>query len=782
METVLPKRKSHHLQGYDYSQNGAYFITICTHQRRMLFGPNRAPVGADSISARMAVRVFREIIGQYPAVQCRYFVVMPNHFHALVEIERARADMESAPTIISIVQAFKRYSTVEYIRLVKRGQAAPFDKHLWQRSFRDHVIRNEPDYRMIAEYIQSNPAFGTKTAFMRSHPMSLETKRIKELFGYARTLTKEQGVGVMAGRAVGFFKRRFFGKKARYLPSKQTLEAQRADAAARADGWPTISILTPLYNTPPQFLQQFLDSVQAQTAPNWQLVLVDASDGAHPDVGEAVRTRAAQDKRIVYAKIENKGIAANTNEAAKLAAGEYLALADHDDMLAPHAVYCMSKALAESGAAFAYSDEALFEKTPEHPRVGHFKPDYAPEYLMAVNYICHLAVFKKSLFDAVGGERPACDGAQDHDLFLRLIDEMQRRDPAAKPLHIPQVLYYWRVHAASTSGGTAAKPYVEKAAQKAVADHLAATGRQGRVEPGKFPGTCHVVWDIPEPQPLVSILIPNKDHTDDLEKCLHSIYAKTTYENFEVIVIENNSTDPATAAYYKKLPARYDRARVVTYKGSFNFSRINNFGRRYAAGNYLLLLNNDVEVINGDWLTQMVGECSQPGVGLCGAMLYYPDDTIQHAGIITGLGGYAGHSHKYHKRGGSGYMFRLATVQDFSAVTAACLLVRTAVYDELHGLDEEFTVAYNDVDFCLRVRDAGWRIVWTPYAELYHYESKSRGSDENDPAKKARFDAEHERLYAVHGRENILHDPYYSPSLSLDYEDFRESGDLRNLK
>ena len=782
METVLPKRKSHHLQGYDYSQNGAYFITICTHQRRMLFGPNRAPVGADSISARMAARVFREIIGQYPAVQCRYFVVMPNHFHALVEIERARADMESAPTIISIVQAFKRYSTVEYIRLVKRGQAAPLDKHLWQRSFRDHVIRNEPDYRMIAEYIQSNPAFGTKTAFMRSHPMSLETKRIKELFGYARTLTKEQGVGVMAGRAVGFFKRRFFGKRARYLPSKQTLEAQRADAAARADGWPTISILTPLYNTPPQFLQQFLDSVQAQTAPNWQLVLVDASDGAHSDVGETVRTRAAQDKRIVYAKIENKGIAANTNEAAKLAAGEYLALADHDDMLAPHAVYCMSKALAESGAAFAYSDEALFEKTPEHPRVGHFKPDYAPEYLMAVNYICHPAVFKKSLFDAVGGERPACDGAQDHDLFLRLIDEMQRRDPAAKPLHIPQVLYYWRVHAASTSGGTAAKPYVEKAAQKAVADHLAATGRQGRVEPGKFPGTCHVVWDIPEPQPLVSILIPNKDHTDDLEKCLHSIYAKTTYENFEVIVIENNSTDPATAAYYKKLPARYDRARVVTYKGGFNFSRINNFGRRYAAGKYLLLLNNDVEVINGDWLTQMVGECSQPGVGLCGAMLYYPDYTIQHAGIITGLGGYAGHSHKYHKRGGSGYMFRLATVQDFSAVTAACLLVRTAVYDELHGLDEEFTVAYNDVDFCLRVRDAGWRIVWTPYAELYHYESKSRGSDENDPAKKARFDAEHERLYAVHGRENILHDPYYSPSLSLDYEDFRDSGDLRNLK
>ena len=585
--------------------------------------------------------------------------------------------------------------------------------------------------------------------------MSLETKRIKELFGYARTLTKEQGVGVMAARAARFFKRRFFGKKARYLPAKQTLDTQRADAGQNAKNWSAISILTPLYNTPPQFLQQFLDSVQGQTSPNWQLVLVDASDAAHTDVERTVQARAASDPRIVYRRIENKGIAANTNEAAKLATGTYLALADHDDMLAPHAVYCMGKLLAETGA---------------------------PEYLMAVNYICHLAVFKKELFDAVGGERPECDGAQDHDLFLRLIDEMQRRDPAAKPVHIPQVLYYWRVHAASTSGGTGAKPYVEAAARKAVADHLAATGRHGTVEPGKFPGTCHVVWDLPDPEPLVSILIPNKDHTDDLEKCLHSIYAKTTYENFEVIVIENNSTDPATFDYYKRIPERYDNARVVMYRGGFNFSRINNFGRKYAAGKYLLLLNNDIEVIGGDWLTQMAGECAQPGVGICGAMLYYPDDTIQHAGIITGLGGYAGHSHKYHKRGGSGYMFRLATVQDFSAVTAACLLVRTAVYDSVHGLDEEFTVAYNDVDFCLRVRDAGWRIVWTPYAELYHHESKSRGSDENDPAKKARFDAEHDRLYAVHGKENILHDPYYSPSLSLDYEDFRESGDLRHLK
>ena len=609
--------------------------------------------------------------------------------------------------------------------------------------------------------------------------MNLQTKRIKELFGYARTLTREQGLAPMLGRAAGFFRRRLLGKRARYWPSKRALAAQRA---ADTSAFPLISILTPLYNTPEPFLNAFLDSVQAQTSPRWQLVLADASDAAHARVGELAQARAAADPRIVYRKIENKGIAANTNAAAALAAGPYLALADHDDLLAPHAVYEMGRAAAATGAAFLYSDEALFRKTPQRAHVAHFKPDYAPEYLMACNYICHLAVFKKSLYEQAGGERSECDGAQDHDLFLRLIDAMQAADPAAAPVHLPQVLYYWRVHAASTSGGTGAKPYVQQAALRAVADHLAATGRQGSVEPGKFPGTCHVRWTLPDPPPLVSILIPNKDHADDLETCLHSLYAKTFYENFEVIVIENNSTDPATAAYYKKLPERYENCRVVGYTGAFNFSRINNFGRKFAHGKFLLLLNNDIEVIGGGWLGELVAEASQPGVAACGAMLYYPDDTIQHAGIITGLGGYAGHSHKYHRRGSSGYLFRLATVQDFSACTAACLLVRTAAWDAAHGMDEAFTVAFNDVDFCLRLREAGWRIVWTPYAELYHHESKSRGSDEDDPEKKRRFAGEQARLYERHGRETILRDPYYNPNLSLDYEDFRESGDLRALK
>ena len=615
--------------------------------------------------------------------------------------------------------------------------------------------------------------------------MNVRLKRAKELAGYAVQLTKDEGLGTMLARGAGFVKRRCFGKKARYLPTKKVLEAQRAELAGQtADscGLPTISILTPLYNTPEPYLREFLDSFVDQTAPNGQLCLADASDAEHDAVKRIVEEYQAKNQRIVYKKIENKGIAANTNAAASLATGDYLALADHDDILAPHAMYTMGKAilqLRERGEpdGFLYSDEALFSKSIQRPIVAHFKPDYAPDYLLCCNYICHLAVFQKALWDAVGGERPECDGSQDHDLFLRLIERV------GGAAHVPQVLYYWRVHAGSTSGGTEAKPYVAAAAKKALADHLARTGRTGTVEDGLFPSTYRVKWDI-EGDPKVSILIPNKDHTDDLEKCLQSIWKKTTWDNYEIIVIENNSTDPATFAYYEKAKRRYDGLKVVTYpEKGFNFSGINNFGRKAAAGDYLLLLNNDVEVRNGDWLTELLRQCAHKGgAAICGAMLYYPDETLQHAGVITGLGGYAGHSHKYKQKGGSGYLFRIATVQDFSAVTGACLLVKASVYDGVGGLDEQFAVAFNDVDFCLRVRDAGYRIAWTPYAELTHYESKSRGGDEKDPAKAARFAAEQQRLYTIHGKENILDDPYYNPNLTRDREDFSESDDLRGLK
>ena len=615
--------------------------------------------------------------------------------------------------------------------------------------------------------------------------MNLRVKRAKELVGYAVQLTKDEGLGTMLTRGAGFVKRRCFGKRARYLPSKKVLEAQRAEMSGKTAencGLPTISILTPLYNTPEKYLREFLKSFVNQTAPNGQLCLADASDDAHAYVADIVKEYAGKCGRIAYKKIANAGIASNTNAAAQLAQGEYLALADHDDILAPHAMYEMGKAvllLREQGSpdGFIYSDEALFAKNIRRPIAAHFKPDYSPDYLLCCNYICHLAVFRRDLFEQIGGERAECDGSQDHDLFLRLIEKV------GGAAHIPQVLYYWRVHAGSTSGGTEAKPYVAAAAKKAVADHLSRTGRTGTVEDGLFPSTYRVKWDIAG-DPKVSILIPNKDHIDDLEKCLYSIWKKTEWDNFEVIVIENNSVEKATFDYYKKAEQRYDGLKVVKYpQKGFNFSAINNFGRKYATGQYLLLLNNDVEVLNGDWLTELVRQCAHKGgAAMCGAMLYYPDDTLQHAGVITGLGGYAGHSHKYKKRGGSGYMFRAASVQDFSAVTGACLLVDAAAWDEVGGLDEEFAVAFNDVDFCLRVRDAGHRIVWTPYAELYHYESKSRGGDEKDPAKAARFAGEQQRLYSIHGKANILDDPYYNPNLTRDREDFSESDDLRMLK
>ncbi len=614
--------------------------------------------------------------------------------------------------------------------------------------------------------------------------MNLKIKRIKELFGYAITLTKEIGFTGMFCRGMAFIRRRFFGKKAPYLPTKAVLEAQRQEAKQWQNTTkPVISILTPLYNTQPDMLREFLNSLQTQTAPNWQACLADASDTAHTAVGQIVAEYVAKDKRFTYVKIQNDGIAQNTNAAAKLATGEYLALADHDDILAPHAIYAVTKAIEtqrNNGAndEFFYSDEALFTKNIERPIVGHFKPDYAQDYLLACNYICHLAVFKKSIFEKIGGERKICDGSQDFDLFLRILEHTKTA------VHIPQVLYYWRVHEASTSGGVGAKPYVATAAKTALSEYVANKGQKAEICDGLFPSTYRVKWAI-DGEPKVSMLIPNKDHIDDLKLCIESIYSETTWKNFEIIVIENNSTEKTTFAYYDEIQKTYANCKVVYYEGGFNFSAINNFGRKSATGDYLLLLNNDVEIKNGDgeWLEEMLRQCARKdGAAICGAMLYYPDDTMQHAGIITGLGGYAGHSHKYGKKGGSGYMFRAATVQNFSAVTAACLLVKATVYDEMNGLDEKFTVAFNDVDFCLRVRNAGYKIIWTPYAKLTHYESKSRGGDDKDAAKKARFNGEQARLYEVHTRESILNDPFYNPSLTKDREDFSQSDDLRNLK
>lgn len=592
----------------------------------------------------------------------------------------------------------------------------------------------------------------------------LKIKRFKELVALFFTYVKEEGLSGTVKRAVGFFQRRMKAKKGRFLPPKEALEQQK-NFVPKAEN-KTISVVTALYNTDKKFLKEYIDSFLNQSYQYGQLVLADASDDAHAYVGEYVQGLASD--KIVYTKLaENLGIAGNTNAAVALATGDYICLCDHDDILSADALYQMAKKIDEEQPDFIYSDEALFEDDFTNPIVAHFKPDFSYYYLTNCNYICHLACLKKQIFTDLGGLKKEYDGAQDHDLFLK-VSEI----PDVKICHIPKVLYYWRVHAQSTSGGVGAKPYVTQNAIRAIDAHLSRTGVQGKAVEGMFGSTYKIDYAITG-SPLVSIIIPNKDQVPVLKKCIDTLYSLTEYTNFEVLVVENNSTDTRTFDYYKQLEEQHDNLKVLYYQGGFNFSRINNFAARQAKGDMLLLLNNDIEIIDGKWLGEMVSLAQQKNVGIVGAMLYYPDDRVQHAGVITGLGGYAGHSHKYHPRGRSGYMFRLSCVQNLSCVTAACLLVNKAVYDEMEGLDEEFTVAFNDVDFCLRVRNAGYQVLFTPYAQLYHHESISRGQDTKGE-KRQRFEGERARLKGRFG-DSLLHDPFYNPNLTLDMEDFSES-------
>lgn len=595
--------------------------------------------------------------------------------------------------------------------------------------------------------------------------MILKIRRIQELFLLFIEYIKTEGLLGTLKRAAGFFRRRMRAKKGRFLPPKDALERQKHyKCAAVKDG--VISVVTPLYNTDRKHLQQYVESFLNQSYQYGQLCLADASDESHGYVGEYINSLDSD--KIKYVKLDkNYGIATNQQKAVELADGEYICLCDHDDVLSPDALYQAAKAIEETNADFIYSDEALFDTDWTNPIVAHFKPDYSYYYLTNCNYICHLACIRKSVYNAVGGLDDRYNGAQDHDLFLK-ISEID----GVKIHHIPKVLYYWRVHAQSTSGGIEAKPYVTQNAISALDAHLKRRGIAGKARQGIFPSTYKIDYELTS-QPLVSIIIPNKDHIDDLDKCLTSLYQKTEYKNFEVIIAENNSTEQSTFEYYNKVEKEHDNLHIVYYKGGFNFSAINNFAIKQAKGEMYLMLNNDIEIINGQWLGEMVSLAIQDNVGIVGAMLYYPDDTVQHAGVITGLGGFAGHSHKYHPRGRGGYMFRLACVQNLSCVTAACLLVTKEAYDKAEGLDEEFTVAFNDVDFCLRIRDMGYQILFTPYAMAYHHESKSRGNDKKGE-KKERFEGERRRLQDRHGA-TLLRDPFYNPNLTLDMEDFSES-------
>ena len=521
------------------------------------------------------------------------------------------------------------------------------------------------------------------------------------------------------------------------------------------------SLVVPLYKTDKYLLKALVDSVLAQTYSNWELCLSDGS-GADSPIRSILEEYQKKDPRIKVVFNEKQlQISDNTNAAIGIATGNYIAFADHDDTLAEEAFYQMAKEISQHPEAdLIYSDEDIIDIRGNR-LFPHFKPDFNPDYLCCVNYICHLVVVKRTLLDRTGLLRPEYDGSQDFDFLLRCTEHTD----SEKIRHIPKILYHWRSHEGSTAGNPDDKPYAVIAGEKALAGHYERMGIKAEVE---YTG-CPVVFRtrfVIEGDPKVSILIPNKDHTEDLNKCVTSILERSTWKNIQIIVIENNSEKEETFHYYEELEKRYSQAKVVTWDGPFNYSAINNFGAKYADGDYFLLLNNDTEVITPEWLENIMGYCQREDVGIVGAKLLYPDNTVQHAGVVVGIAGFAGHILTGYDRYATGYLWRLATTQDESAVTGACLMVKRSVFEELHGLDESFAVGLNDIDFCLRARALGKLVVFTPEACLYHYESESRGL-ENTPEKKARLQKEVDHFRERYRDFLKKGDPYYNPNLSI---------------
>ena len=524
----------------------------------------------------------------------------------------------------------------------------------------------------------------------------------------------------------------------------------------------TISVLVPAYRTPEVFLRQMIESVLNQTYPHLELCIADGS-GENISVEKVVKEYQAKDQRVRYQRLEkNEGIAGNTNAAIRMATGDYLALFDHDDLLAPNALFEVASTIEKDKADVVYTDEDKVTSDLKEHFQPHFKPDFNPDLLCSNNYICHLFVVKRSLALKLGGQDPAYDGAQDYDFIFRCTEE------AEKIVHIAKILYHWRVHQASTADNPTSKMYAFDAGKRAIEAHLQRIGAKAEVSHTKDLGFYRVKYQV-QGNPKVSIVIPNKDEKETLKKCLESIWQKTTYSNYEIILVENNSTTREIRDYYQELDGK-NGVRVVYWDKEFNYSAINNFGISYAKGEYILCLNNDITVISPEWMEELLANCQRPEVGIVGARLYYPDNTIQHAGIVLGMGGCAGSLFVGLARSRGGYLHKAALQQDLSAVTAACFMVKKEAFEKVGGFEEKLAVAFNDVDFCLKVRHAGYLVVYDPYAELYHHESKTRGY-ENTEAKKRRFQEEIEYM-RCHWMPDILRDPYYNENLSLKASDY----------
>lgn len=529
---------------------------------------------------------------------------------------------------------------------------------------------------------------------------------------------------------------------------------------------PLISILVPVYNTPKSFLRECLQSVLDQDYSNWQLCVAD--DGSSlPHVREIIEEFRNRDKRVqvTYRKVRGH-ISLATNTALAMARGEYVATLDHDDMLAPFALSALIEALQnEPRAKFLYSDEDKIDKSGKRFDP-HFKGGWNPDFLYSQNYICHFTLCETKLIQSVGGFREGFEGSQDYDLFLRVTDKLS----SEQIVHIPRVLYHWRSFGNSTARAPTSKPYAWEAGERALTSFFKDKGEDVSVERGPLPFTYRTYWSVQKPEPLVSIVIPTKDRSELLKACVSSLFDFTNYPNFELLIVDNESKDEATLSYLYKLSENC-KVRILNFNGNFNFSAINNFAVSQARGDLICLLNNDTEAIEGDWLSEMASHALRSEIGCVGAKLLYPDRRIQHAGVICGLGGVAGHSHKYFPKDAPGYFGRLLLTQNVSAVTAACMVVRHEIWDSVGGMDEfNLPVAFNDVDLCLRIQSLGLRNLWTPHAVLIHHESASRGRL-NDNSEKERAQREI-RFMQEKWRDYLAGDPYYSPHLSLARTDW----------
>ncbi|MCQ2499714.1 MAG: glycosyltransferase family 2 protein [Lachnospiraceae bacterium] len=520
----------------------------------------------------------------------------------------------------------------------------------------------------------------------------------------------------------------------------------------------TISIAVPAYHTPEEFLRQLLDSLVAQTYPYWELCIANASPEDEV-MQKVLKEYRDKDKRIKVLDLEeNAGISQNTNAALFMASGQYVGLLDHDDLLAPDCLYEVAVRICDEKADMIYTDEDKVTSDLSEHYQPHLKPDFSPDLLRSNNYICHFLTVKKELVEAVGGFRKEFDGAQDHDFIFRCSER------AEHIAHVPRILYHWRTHKASTADNPASKLYAYDAGKRAVEGNLERLGLKGEVSHTKDYGFYNVKYQV-QGEPLVSILIPNKDQRDTLETCIRSIREKTTYKNYEILIIENNSVEENTFAYYKCLSGD-PKIRLLRWKSGFNYSAINNYAARKAKGEYLLFLNNDIEVQTPDWIEEMLANCQRPDVAICGSKLYYPDHSIQHAGVIVGLGGIAGHAFLNMPGSRTGYLHKASIQLNTSAVTAACMMMKKEVFDMLGGFEEKLTVAFNDVDLCLRTVRAGYWIVYNPHVEMIHYESKSRGA-EDSPEKVRRFQSEIEFMRTRWIDFLKKGDPMYNPNLTL---------------